>query len=133
MIEEKRKCALLIHSIGAEAQRIFYTMPVASNSYADAVKALKTYFVLKLNVVAERNKFCQRSQKTGESIAEFAAALHELITTCEFGALAEDMMRDQTVEKTCNSRKRERLLLEDNLTLGNPCNCVPDQTCSRWS
>lgn len=117
-IEEKRKRALLIHSIGAEAQRIFYMLPVASESYADAVKALKAYFVPKLNVVAERNKFRQRSQKTGESTAEFAAALRELVATCEFGALAEDMMRDQIVEKTCNPRIRERLLLEDTLTLG---------------
>lgn len=51
--EEKRRCALLILSISAEAKCIFYRPPVASDSYANAVKALKTYLVPKLNAVAE--------------------------------------------------------------------------------
>lgn len=41
-IEEKRKRTLLIHSIVAEAQRSSYTLPVASDSYADAVKAFES-------------------------------------------------------------------------------------------
>lgn len=55
--EEKRRCALLILSISAEAKCIFYRPPVASDSYANAVKALKTYLVPKLNAVAEGNTF----------------------------------------------------------------------------
>jgi len=56
-MEGKRKRALLIHTVGAEAQRIFYTLPEIGDSYEDALKALKTFFVPQLNVVVERNKF----------------------------------------------------------------------------
>lgn len=58
--KEKRKCALLIYMVGAEAQHFFYTLPVIGDSYYDALKALKNFFVPELNVIAEPNKFCQR-------------------------------------------------------------------------
>ncbi len=70
-----------------------------------------------MNVVAERKKFCQRAQRFGEPIVQYVAVLRELLVTCDFGALADDMIRDQIVEKTCTSRIRERLLLETDLTL----------------
>lgn len=56
------KRAFLIHTVDAEAQSIFYTMPVIGDSYDEALKALKEFFVPKLNVVAERNKFLLRAQ-----------------------------------------------------------------------
>lgn len=40
-----------------------------------------------------------------------------LCVNCEFGAFAEDMIRDQIVEKTCTPCKQECLLLETGLTL----------------
>ena len=61
-----------------------------------------------MNVLAERNRFCQRAQHGGESTAQYAAALCELIITCEFGLLAEDI-GDQIVEKVNNTRIRECL------------------------
>uniref|UniRef100_A0A8C7X7T9 Retrotransposon gag domain-containing protein n=1 Tax=Oryzias sinensis TaxID=183150 RepID=A0A8C7X7T9_9TELE len=116
-MEDKRKRALLIHTVGAETQRIFYTLPEMGDSYADVLQALKTFFIPKLNTVAERNKFRQRAQRVGESTAQYAGALPELVTTCDFGKLADDMIRDQIVEKNNNRRIRECLLMEDNLTL----------------
>lgn len=41
---DKRKHALLIHTVGAEAQRYFYMLPAFSDSYNDAQKALKIFF-----------------------------------------------------------------------------------------
>ncbi|KAL7861715.1 hypothetical protein SRHO_G00131560 [Serrasalmus rhombeus] len=116
-IPDKRKRALLIHCLGTEGQRIFYTLEVENDTYAAALAALKSFFVPKINVVAERNKFRQRSQRPGESVVQFVAALRGLLVHCDFGTLADDMIRDQLVEKTCNSRIRERLLLETDLTL----------------
>lgn len=66
--------------------------------------------------MAERTKFHQRVECVGESTARYAAALRELINTSEFGALTEDMIRHLVVEKTNNTRIRECLLMEDNLT-----------------
>ncbi|KAL7879761.1 hypothetical protein SRHO_G00020150 [Serrasalmus rhombeus] len=116
-IPDKRKRALLIHCLGTEGQRIFYTLEVENDTYAAALAALKSFFVPKINVVAERNKFRQRSQRPGESVVQFVAALRGLLVHCDVGTLADDMIRDQLVEKTCNSRIRERLLLETDLTL----------------
>uniref|UniRef100_A0A8C1GVZ8 Uncharacterized protein n=1 Tax=Cyprinus carpio TaxID=7962 RepID=A0A8C1GVZ8_CYPCA len=95
----------------------FYTLTVADDGYQTALTALRAFFVQKVNVVAERNKFRQRAQRLGEPIMQYVAALLELLVNCEFGALADDMMRDQIVEKTCSPRIRECLLLETDLTL----------------
>lgn len=116
-IPEKRKRALLIHCLGTEGQRIFYTLTVADDNYETALTALRAFFVQKVNVVAERNKFCQRAQRLSEPIVQYVAALRELLVNCEFGALTDDMIRDQIVEKTCTPRILERLLLETDLTL----------------
>ena len=58
-----------------------------------------------------------RSQNVGESIMHYVAALRELPSRCEFGAMADEMIRDQLVEKTNSNRIRECLLLENELTL----------------
>ncbi|KAL1277184.1 hypothetical protein QQF64_023857 [Cirrhinus molitorella] len=116
-IPEKRKCALLIHCLGMEGQRIFYTLTVADDGYETTLTALRAFFVQKVNVVAERNKFRQSAQILGEPIVQYVPALRELLVNCDFGALADDMIRDQIVEKTCTPRIRKRLLLETDLTL----------------
>ncbi len=90
---------------------------MANDGYETALTALRAFFVQKVNVVAERNKFRQRAQRFSEPIVQYVAALRELLVTCDFGALADDMIKDQIVEKTCTSRIRERLLLETDLTL----------------
>ena len=88
-LSDARKRALLIHCLGAEGQRIFYTLTVVDDKYATALTAIQELFVPKVNVVAERYRFRQRSQHTGESTDQYVAALRELATTCEFGAMEE--------------------------------------------
>uniref|UniRef100_A0A8C1KE11 Uncharacterized protein n=1 Tax=Cyprinus carpio TaxID=7962 RepID=A0A8C1KE11_CYPCA len=112
--------ALLIHCLGAEGQRFFYTLTVSDqgdDTYASALSATREFFVSKINVVAERYRFRQRSQRAGETTDQYVAALRELAATCEFGAMEEEMICDQMVEKTNSSRIRERLLLEVPLDL----------------
>ncbi len=46
-IAEKRKRALLIHCLGTEGQRIFYTLTVANDGYETALTALRAFFVQK--------------------------------------------------------------------------------------
>lgn len=47
----------------------------------------------------------------------YVAALRELAATFEFGAMEDEMIRNQPVEKTNSARIRERLLLEVPLDL----------------
>uniref|UniRef100_A0A668UI84 Retrotransposon gag domain-containing protein n=1 Tax=Oreochromis aureus TaxID=47969 RepID=A0A668UI84_OREAU len=113
----ERKRALLIHCLGTEGQRIYSALPLTTDDYKGSVKALETYFHPKVNVVAERYRFRQRAQSVGESTDHYVAALRELVTQCKFGAMENEMLRDQLVEETNNALIRERLLMEEDLTL----------------
>ena len=90
---------------------------VADKSYEPALTALRNFFVPRVNVVAERQKFHQRGQKNCESTEQYVASLRSMVVTCKFGELADKMIHDQLVEKANSPRNRERLLLEIALTL----------------
>uniref|UniRef100_A0AAX7UF52 Retrotransposon gag domain-containing protein n=1 Tax=Astatotilapia calliptera TaxID=8154 RepID=A0AAX7UF52_ASTCA len=131
----REKRALLIHCLGTEGQRIYSALPLATDDYEGSVKALETYFHPKVNVVAERYRFRQRAQAVGESTDHYVAALRELVKQCKFGAMENEMLRDQLVEKTNNARIRERLLMEEDLTLDRaleiarlPTDCLDSRT-----
>ncbi|CAN8016596.1 unnamed protein product [Ixodes persulcatus] len=86
--EPARRKALLLHCLGVEGQRVFYTLP-------------ETHPLL-----------------PGESVEVFVAELRDLSADCEFGLLADEFIRDQLVAKTTSQQLRERLLLEgSSLTL----------------
>ncbi|KAF7649553.1 hypothetical protein LDENG_00139450 [Lucifuga dentata] len=90
---------------------------VADEKYKMALEAIQSFFSLKVNIVAECYRFRQCGQCTDETTDQYVAALKELITTCEFGTMEEEMIWDQLTEKTNSPRIRERLLLEVPLTL----------------
>ena len=120
-----RRKALLLHCLGIEGQRIFNTLPGhdsdtvpdGSDVYKEAVKLLENRFSKAVNVVAERYKFKQRAQASGESIDSFISALRDLAKTCDFDTKTDEMIRDQIIEKTNCSRIRDKLLTEKDLTL----------------
>ena len=116
-VPDVRPHAILVHCLGSEGQRIFASL-TDTGSYAGAVTALSTHFGLMRNVMMERYRFRQRGQRPGETVLQYVASLKELASTCNFGELHEEMIRDQLIEKTCTPRIRERLLMEpDTLTL----------------
>lgn len=49
---DTRKRATLLHCLGTEAQRIFYTLPNTGTTYASALTALRAHFVPKVNTIA---------------------------------------------------------------------------------
>ena len=116
-LADAQKHALLMHCLGTEGQRDFSTLTDADNSYKTALTALRISFVPRVNVVAERYKFRQRGQKNGASTEQYIASLREMVVTWEFGELADEMIRDQLIEKTNSPRIRELLLLEMELAL----------------
>ncbi len=82
---------------------MFYTLNASDqgdDTYSSALSAIKDFFIPEVNVVAERYRFRQRSQRAGETTDQYVAALHELSATCKFGVMEDEMIRDQLVEKT---------------------------------
>ncbi|KAK8376656.1 hypothetical protein O3P69_009932 [Scylla paramamosain] len=83
-----QKKVLLLHSMGAEAQRVFHSQPQAIKATGeddyDRNSAAKVFL----------------RQRSGESTAEYVAELRRLAHNCQFRALAGEMIRDQVVEKT---------------------------------
>uniref|UniRef100_A0A3B3WSA7 CCHC-type domain-containing protein n=1 Tax=Poecilia mexicana TaxID=48701 RepID=A0A3B3WSA7_9TELE len=114
---DARKRAVLLHALGTEGQRLFYTLPNTGDTFTTAIAALKEHFVPKVNVIAERHKFRQRAQRPDETVNQFLASLRELAATCDFGNMEDQMLRDQLIEGVANTRIRDRLLLEPDLTL----------------
>ena len=121
-----RKRAILQNSLGAEGQRLYYTLPNPppvneEDDFAKALRQLDLHFTPTVNVVAERYRFRQRAHLPGESIEDYVAALRQLRVTCGWDCdnctTADDSIRDQIVEKTNSPQVRERLLLEGGLTL----------------
>lgn len=128
-----RKKALLLHCLGPEGQRIFKNLPdipaddpditAQTTDYVKARIILDRHFGPKTNVVADRYKFRQRAQQSGESIDAYIAALRALAASCKFMA-PDEMIRDQIVEKIQNDNARQRLLMEPDLTLSKAIQIV---------
>ncbi|UYV84236.1 hypothetical protein LAZ67_X001628 [Cordylochernes scorpioides] len=100
-----------------QVQRIFFNLPEEKDTHEKAKEALTKYFTPQKNIVSERFKFRQRKQNTDENIDSYVIALRELVKSCEFGNLEEDMIRDQIIEKCYNRQLKEKLLQKDNLNL----------------
>ena len=75
------------------------------------------YFVVRRNVIYERARFNRRCQADGESIESYLRDLYELIETCEYGAMRDELLRDRIVVGIRDQRLSEALQLDDALTL----------------
>lgn len=75
-----RKRAVLLHCLGPEGQRVFYSLPEQGTTFDHAMTALEKHFIPKVNVVACRHKFRQRVQGAHETTPQYVAALRELAT-----------------------------------------------------
>ncbi len=118
-VSAARKKALLLHCLGAEGQRVLGALESGTTSdYDTAVELLSAHFAAPQSALLRRFLFRQRHQLPGESVQQYVANLRGLASTCKFGALQDEMIRDQLIEHTNDTKVRETLLLEpDDLSL----------------
>ncbi|KAL1455787.1 hypothetical protein MTO96_043622 [Rhipicephalus appendiculatus] len=122
--------AILLNFLGLEGLRIFQTLKTTDNpclvaasaaggtltspspdDFDRAIATLEGHFKSTVNVTAARHRFRRRTQAPGETAAEYVTALRSLVGACNFGDLADDMIRDQLIEKTTSGH-----IVHHNLT-----------------
>ena len=102
LAEEGEVCQIstLLYCMGDEADTILTSTNISSDDrkkYDWVVAKLDAFFKVQTNVIYERAKFNRRDQKEGESVEQYISALYDLVESCEYGELRDEMLRDRIV------------------------------------
>ena len=120
-VGDEWKVAVLLTVIGAKTYETLRSLlaPVLprEKSFVELLRVLKKHFDPQPLVIGERFHFYQRSQKTGESIADFVADLRRLSIKCEFGEFLYQALRDRFVCGVKSESLQKKLLTEADLTI----------------
>lgn len=145
MMDDGRKAAVLLTSVGVEGQRSYrkllvqpptlattpgtYASTSAANrssgssarlistTYDAAIVKWPNFFTPAINKTAERFDFRSRAQMLVRTVQEYVTALRCLATNFKFGTITENVIVDQLVEKAIHPKLLNRLLLEPELSL----------------
>ncbi|XP_044171830.1 uncharacterized protein LOC122956222 [Acropora millepora] len=106
--------------MGKECLQIFLNLKLSEeqrNNVNECITALEAYFNPKRNTVYERYIFNTCRQIEGETVDGYVNRLRKHASTCGFGTLNDELIRDRLVLGT-----KLRLLKEDKLTLDKAIN-----------
>ncbi|KAK7886269.1 hypothetical protein WMY93_025890 [Mugilogobius chulae] len=119
--DEKVKTAILLHTIGEEALEVYNTLTITpagdAPTMAEILKAFRDYCSPQKNVVFERHQFWSHPMLTAITVDRYVTELRQKSKNCEFGANEDDMIRDKLVFSINDTRLKERLLRDNDLTL----------------
>ncbi len=117
----KIQSSMLLHLIGEDALEVFNTFEFASEEDkekpAEILKKFDEYCNPKRNLTVERHIFNSRMQHPGESIDQYITDLRLKVKTCEYGTMADEMIKDRIVVGVQSDIVRGRLLREKDLNL----------------
>ena len=118
---DARRIALLLTIAGQQAVEVYNTFEFANEEdkgkFDEIVKKFDEHCSPKKNESFERYVFRSRMQQPAESIDVFLTDLKLKARTCNFKDVQDSMIRDQLVFGIQDSKLRERLLRETDLTL----------------
>ena len=106
--------------MGKECYSIYENLPLTQEqrkTTKDILHHLGEHFEPQRHVVYERFMFNTAKQEPKESIDNFLIKLRKLASTCSYGALHDEMLRDCIVVGVADNHIRSRLLREADLTL----------------
>ena len=86
-------------------------------SYDELSELLTKHYDPEPIVIAERFHFYRRSQRSGESIADYLACLRRMASRCKFGAFLSEALRDRLVCGMASESTQKVLLTKADLTL----------------
>ena len=106
-------------------------LPVADRTDPDnSLQALTQHFEPQKNIIFERYLFNSANQEN-ENIDQYLNRLRKLASTCTYGALCDELIRDRLVIGIKSHEVRKRLLREKALTLNTALDIIrPTETAS---
>ena len=120
-VKEDRKVAVLLTVVGAKTYETLRSLLSPARprdkTYEELLEVLKRHYDPQPLVIGERFKFYQRSQKPGETIADFIADLRRLSIRCDFDDFLDQALRDRFVCGVRNEALQKKLLTEVDLTM----------------
>ena len=124
--DQKIQVATFITCIGHEALDIHNNLPYGNSgdrSKIDKILSLwETYCIGQTNVIYERYKFNNSAQEPNESFDEFVVRLRISASTCEYGSLNDQMIRDRIVCGIASRTTQKKLLQTADLDLAKCIN-----------
>ena len=109
-----------IYSMGDQADDILRSFGLSEEemkNYTIVKGKFEGHFVKRRNTVYERAKFNQRKQEDGGTVDSFITALYCLVEHCQYGDLANEMIRDRIVAGVRDAYLPEKMQLDAELTL----------------
>jgi hypothetical protein len=98
---------------------VFNTFEFASDEdkekTSEILKTFDEYCNPKRNLTVERHIFNSRMQQPGESFDQYVTDLRLKVKTCEYGTMADEMIKDRIVVGVQSDIVRGRLLREKDL------------------
>lgn len=117
--------ALLLHCMGEQCIYVYNTFNLNAqeeNDYELVMKKFVDYFVPKKNESINSHLFFTRNQGENETFDVYLTELRKLSSECEFGNLKDRLIRDRIVAGISDTRLKDRLLRETDLTLDKTIN-----------
>ncbi|XP_072020487.1 uncharacterized protein [Amphiura filiformis] len=115
--KEADRVATLISVIGAKYNRQLRDMSAPTKpkdlKFSEICEKLNDYYNPKKTTLANRYKFYRRTQKEGESIADFLVSLKKLAQDCAFGNFRETAIRDIFLCGLKNKAIKRRLFAKE--------------------
>ena len=111
-------------ALGRETYEIAKNLPVADCTDPDSfLEALMQHFEPQKNIIFECYLFNSANQED-ENIDQYLNRLRKLASTCAYGALSDELIRDRLVIGIKSHEVRKRLLREKALTLNSALDVI---------
>uniref|UniRef100_A0A8D8RNC4 Uncharacterized protein K02A2.6 n=1 Tax=Cacopsylla melanoneura TaxID=428564 RepID=A0A8D8RNC4_9HEMI len=111
------KKAYLISLLGKEMMKVYVNMNIRGKTNQETMKALDDYILPQRNVIYERYVFGITQQQKTERFDQYYSNLRHLASTCEFGTMHDELLRDRIVLGVISNVLRKRYLGDPGLTL----------------
>ena len=93
--------ATFVTSIGPDALDIYNGLTFEEDSHKEDIsrvlQLMEKYCIGETNTIYERYVFNNRSQDNDESLDAYVSSLRQLASSCDFGDLKDDLIRDRVV------------------------------------